>query len=153
MVYNFPAAIVMWRYSAARLLLLKSGYFSPSSQVPFQSTLSIWKSENCVESNQVQHGCGVTEKKDQRVKLTNIITPHVLNTIPHAASLGPQIKPRIIKLCSIRKDKKLLLVYLQVKLLAAQSGDWEHRKFQGKSRITDFNIKSSVNLKYVKFYI
>lgn len=42
-----------------------------------------------------------------RTPLTNIMTPHVLNTSPHAASFGPQIKPRIINLCSATQESRL----------------------------------------------
>lgn len=34
--------------------------------------------------------------KSKPVVLTNIMTPHKLSTIPHAACLGPHTKPRIV---------------------------------------------------------
>ena len=38
------------------------------------------------------------------------MTPHVLSTMPHAASLGPQINTRIMKIC-LRKSGRLALTH------------------------------------------
>lgn len=47
-------------------------------------------------------------KTENRVSLTNMMIPHRLSTIPHAASLGPQISPRIFNGKVVLEMKKNL---------------------------------------------
>lgn len=63
------------------------------------------------------------EKGQQRVTLTSIMTPHMLSTMPHAASLGPQINTRIINVW-LRKGRRLALTNSTDFLMIISSVRW-----------------------------
>lgn len=75
-----------------------------------------WKLGCCPLTNTASTAC--LKAKSRRLLLTNIITPHKLSTIPHAACLGPHTKPPIVYESSVfGKEQQNQRVGLVDKLL------------------------------------
>lgn len=92
-----------------------------SSQL--RKTVFSWCSFAVVLRKWRHHYWQQKEKGQQRVTLTSIMTPHVLSTMPHAASLGPQINTRIMKVW-LRKGRNLALTHSTGFLMIISSVRW-----------------------------